>query len=318
MRSAMGFWLHRSHPALIIEGYDAGVSFRSTHPDESRTTVSVLGNSSEGAWPVMATLARDIDLRFFNLAPADQQQDGSFVGDEPYAFHNLHPRQPMVSGRLPGLAARVLVSRRGRKGQLEGVRTRLTALWFFPGEERVIEIFQGALEVEEDDASDVDLMVAAVERSGQERPDAHYAAVRDKRADRKNGALEVLQAIGEGHRFFCTQYGQVLVSAAASLGWVDRPLALRRHQGANRSGGSTEHPGEILRRRRALTALHAALDRLDEDKRAVFVLFEIEQLSMREVADAVGCPVQTAYARLYAARALVTQAFPAASAAEGT
>ncbi len=33
----------------------------------------------------------------------------------------------------------------------------------------------------------------------------------------------------------------VLVSAAASLGWVDRPLALRRHQGVAQVGGSTEH-----------------------------------------------------------------------------
>jgi uncharacterized protein YjbI with pentapeptide repeats len=138
-------------------------------------------------------LAPDIDLRFFNLAPADQQQDRSFAGDEPYAFHNLHPRQPVVSGRLPGLSARVLVGRRGRQGQLEGVRTRLTALWFFPGEERVIQIFQGALEIEEDDASDIELMLAAVERTGQEQTDAHYAAVRDKRLDRKNGALEVLR-----------------------------------------------------------------------------------------------------------------------------
>lgn len=55
------------------------------------------------------------------------------------------------------------------------------------------------------------------------------------------GALEILEAVGEGHRFFCTQYGQVLVSAAASLGWVNRPLALRRHRGANQRGGSTEH-----------------------------------------------------------------------------
>jgi hypothetical protein len=55
------------------------------------------------------------------------------------------------------------------------------------------------------------------------------------------GALEVLDGVGAGHRFFCAQYGQVLVSAAASLGWVDRLLALRRHQGANRVGGSTEH-----------------------------------------------------------------------------
>lgn len=55
------------------------------------------------------------------------------------------------------------------------------------------------------------------------------------------GALEILGAIHEGHTFFCAQYAQLFVSAAASLGWVDRPLALRRHQGVNRVGGSTEH-----------------------------------------------------------------------------
>lgn len=44
----------------------------------------------------------------------------------------------------------------------------------------------------------------------------------------------------EGHTFFCAQYAQVFVSAAASLGWVDRELALRRHQDPP-AGGSTEH-----------------------------------------------------------------------------
>jgi hypothetical protein len=56
-----------------------------------------------------------------------------------------------------------------------------------------------------------------------------------------HGALGILNAIGEGHTFFCAQYAEVLVSAAASLGWVNRPLALRRHQGVNKVGGSTEH-----------------------------------------------------------------------------
>ncbi len=55
------------------------------------------------------------------------------------------------------------------------------------------------------------------------------------------GALDVLGAIDEGHTFFCAQYTEVLVSAAASLGWIDRPLALRRHQGVAKIGGSTEH-----------------------------------------------------------------------------
>ena len=55
------------------------------------------------------------------------------------------------------------------------------------------------------------------------------------------GALEILKAIDEGHAFFCTQYAELLVSGAASLGWVDRPIALRRHQGVAKVGGSTEH-----------------------------------------------------------------------------
>lgn len=47
------------------------------------------------------------------------------------------------------------------------------------------------------------------------------------------------------------------------------------------------------------------LDVLDDDKRAVLVLYEIEGLTMREVAEVVGCPLQTAYSRLHAGRELL-------------
>lgn len=50
------------------------------------------------------------------------------------------------------------------------------------------------------------------------------------------------------------------------------------------------------------------LDALDADKRTVFVLFEIEGIPMEEVAEIVGCPLQTAYSRLYAARRKVEAA----------
>jgi RNA polymerase sigma-70 factor (ECF subfamily) len=63
-----------------------------------------------------------------------------------------------------------------------------------------------------------------------------------------------------------------------------------------------------LERRRALALLDGALDQLDDDKRAIFVLFELEQVPMAEVAEAVGCPLQTAYSRLYAARKIVETA----------
>ena len=52
-----------------------------------------------------------------------------------------------------------------------------------------------------------------------------------------------------------------------------------------------------------------ALERLDEQKRAAFVLYEIQELPLREVADALGCPLQTAYSRLQAAREQVRHDF---------
>lgn len=55
--------------------------------------------------------------------------------------------------------------------------------------------------------------------------------------------------------------------------------------------------------------LDSALATLDDDKRAVFVLYEIEGLQMKEVAAALDCPVQTAYSRLHTARAEVEARF---------
>lgn len=59
---------------------------------------------------------------------------------------------------------------------------------------------------------------------------------------------------------------------------------------------------QAVERRQARAVLDAILDELDEDKRTAFVLFELEQWPMADVAQAMGCPLQTAYARLYAAR----------------
>ncbi|GAA1784663.1 serine hydrolase domain-containing protein [Agromyces lapidis] len=56
VRYGMGISLGAKSPRLIIEGHDAGVSFRSVHNRDTATTLSVLGNSSEGAWPVISLL----------------------------------------------------------------------------------------------------------------------------------------------------------------------------------------------------------------------------------------------------------------------
>jgi RNA polymerase sigma-70 factor (ECF subfamily) len=55
----------------------------------------------------------------------------------------------------------------------------------------------------------------------------------------------------------------------------------------------------------ALVDLDRLLSVLDEPRRTVFVLYEIEELSMADVAAAVACPLQTAYSRLHSARKLI-------------
>ena len=57
-----------------------------------------------------------------------------------------------------------------------------------------------------------------------------------------------------------------------------------------------------VERAQAREVLRGAIARLPEGPREVFVLYELEELSMRDVANALEVPLATAYTRLYAAR----------------
>ncbi len=71
-------------------------------------------------------------------------------------------------------------------------------------------------------------------------------------------------------------------------------------------------PDQALEGRRALERLDVALAALDDDKRAAFVLYEIEGLSLAEMSEALGAPVQTLHSRLSAARTHVVRALGSA------
>jgi CubicO group peptidase (beta-lactamase class C family) len=52
MRYGLGFWLHQSRDAVMLEGSDAGVSFRTVHDRVGPLTHTVLSNTTTGAWPI--------------------------------------------------------------------------------------------------------------------------------------------------------------------------------------------------------------------------------------------------------------------------
>lgn len=70
--------------------------------------------------------------------------------------------------------------------------------------------------------------------------------------------------------------------------------------------GST--PIDLASKREAWRILDRLLDTLDDDKREVFVLAEIEQLSVPEIAELLEQNLNTVYSRLRAARAAFEQA----------
>jgi RNA polymerase sigma-70 factor (ECF subfamily) len=96
---------------------------------------------------------------------------------------------------------------------------------------------------------------------------------------------------------------------------VARNVALNFHRGTHRRLQSDpaddgvqaveDHapgPFEVAARSEAVRAFESIVAGLDEEKREVFVLTEIEQMTAPEIADALQVPLNTVYSRLRLAR----------------
>jgi RNA polymerase sigma-70 factor, ECF subfamily len=75
-----------------------------------------------------------------------------------------------------------------------------------------------------------------------------------------------------------------------------------------------DDPYEATVQAQARELVYQLLEELDDDKRAVFILAELEQMTVPEIAELLSIKVNTAYSRLRAAR----RGFDAALAARRT
>ncbi|MDZ4695659.1 MAG: RNA polymerase sigma factor [Deltaproteobacteria bacterium] len=70
-------------------------------------------------------------------------------------------------------------------------------------------------------------------------------------------------------------------------------------------------PHDLLSRSRAVRLLQTLLDTLEDDKRAIFVMVELEEISVSEAAKTMSLNNNTAHARLRAARSQFQEALAA-------
>jgi RNA polymerase sigma-70 factor (ECF subfamily) len=68
------------------------------------------------------------------------------------------------------------------------------------------------------------------------------------------------------------------------------------------AAASDPNPGELAERSERIRLLDTLLDRLDEGKRTVLVLSELEQWTLREIAEFMGSNINTVHSRLRAAK----------------
>jgi RNA polymerase sigma-70 factor (ECF subfamily) len=90
-----------------------------------------------------------------------------------------------------------------------------------------------------------------------------------------------------------------------------RRRSLRKDRGTVSPEGiedSRPSPRDDVARSEAVGLLRSFLDSLDDDKREAFILAELEQMTVPEIADAVGANINTIYSRLRAARKAFEQA----------
>jgi RNA polymerase sigma-70 factor (ECF subfamily) len=86
-----------------------------------------------------------------------------------------------------------------------------------------------------------------------------------------------------------------------------RRRAFRRHERVvaempEQAGAEGSDPEQAAATSQAQARLKAALDLMELEKRALFVMFEIDEVSCQDIAEMLSVPLGTVYSRLHAAR----------------
>ncbi len=86
----------------------------------------------------------DFDPSYYNAAPRDQQGGNYPRGDETLVLGNMHPKHPVLTTRLPGIAARVAVLRE-QDGTVtpEAVPMNLDTIVALPDQDQIVLVWRG-------------------------------------------------------------------------------------------------------------------------------------------------------------------------------
>jgi uncharacterized protein YjbI with pentapeptide repeats len=95
-------------------------------------------------WPFFP---EDFDWGYFNAAPRDQQIEGYWRGDEEIELNGLHPAEPLIQCRLPGVRPRVFLHQVGADAGLREVALNLDTITLDVDTLRAHVVWRGLAEI---------------------------------------------------------------------------------------------------------------------------------------------------------------------------
>lgn len=159
-----------------------------THPERQKLVGTYDDQWLKTDFPGMP---RDADWRFFQVAPPDQRFEADLLGNETYTLIGLSATERVQYGALPGLKPRLFIERKGLPGLVE-VGCKLRTVVFLPDADAVVQVWQGAVKVADEDGSDLSHVVAGLEWLNRAKPVEHYLQTFTQRLDEEDGLLAML------------------------------------------------------------------------------------------------------------------------------
>lgn len=133
----------------------------------------------------------DFDYAYYNTAPADQQFDGFYTGEELIEIRGMHPDHQLILSDFPPYRIRCFLTRKQELWNpdtgTEFVEVPLHAetLWLFPAQLRGVVLLRGTAPVLDDEYKDVVRIFLAKEgRDATPQSREYYQRVQEKALDR--------------------------------------------------------------------------------------------------------------------------------------
>ena len=105
--------------------------------------------------------AKDIDWTIFNLAPEDQWlKKGFWQGGESFKVRNMHPKLPLVEGKLANWRIRIFVL---KAEQLYELSAQFETCWLFPSEQVQTACYRAQCPTETFDGAEITALLLAYE-----------------------------------------------------------------------------------------------------------------------------------------------------------